>query len=85
MDNVERIIESSGVLVETMKKYLYIVDAQIERLEAAIDGIQQVVLEEGQSSTLPNGKNCKLEGKALFKGKRSSKIMKELRDKIAAS
>jgi hypothetical protein len=84
MDNVERIIESSGVLVETMKKYLYIVDAQIERLEAAIDGIQQVVLEEGQSSTLPNGKNVNWREK-LCSREKELKIMKELRDKIAAS
>lgn len=84
MDNVERIIESSGVLVETMKKYLYIVDAQIERLEAAIDGIQQVVLEEGQSSVLSNGKTVNWREK-LSSRQKELKIMKELRDKIAAS
>lgn len=84
MDNVERIIESSGVLVGTMKKYLYIVDAQIERLEAAIDGIQQVVLEEGQSSVLSNGKTVNWREK-LCSREKELKIMKELRDKIAAS
>lgn len=84
MDNVERIIESSGVLVETMKKYLYIVDAQIERLEAEIDGVQQVVLKEAQSSMLPNGKTVNGKEKLCLREK-ELKIMKELRDKIAAS
>ncbi len=84
MNNAEQIIESSGVLVETMKKYLYILDAQIERLEAVIGGIQQVVLEEGHSSVLPSGTTINWTER-LGSTEKELKIMKELRDTIANS
>lgn len=84
MNSAEQIIESSGVLVETMKKYLYILDAQIERLEAAIGGIQQVIIEEGHSSMLPSGTTINWMER-LCSTEKELEIMNELRDKITNS
>lgn len=84
MNSAEQIIESSGVLVETMKKYLYILDAQIEHLEAAIGGIQQVITEEGHSSVLPSGTTINWMER-LCSREKELEVMKELRDKIANS
>lgn len=84
MNNAEQIIESSGVLITTLKKYLYIMDRHINRLEATVDWTRQLIVEEGQYSVLPNGETVDW-GERLYSREEELKAVKELRDKIANS
>ena len=84
MNNTDRIVESSRILVTTMKKYLYIIEAHIDRLKAEIDGIRQLILEEGEHVVLSSGRTADLKER-LYSREEELKAIKELRDKIANS